>query len=77
MVAVMLSNISNVDDDILNKQHLHMIKTTLKLRLTDIIDCHNDNIIDKHMQVVNLAVKECKNLLLLVHHKMTRNFLSN
>jgi len=54
-----------------------MIKTTLKLRLTDIIDCHNDNIIDKHMQVVNLAVKECKNLLLLVHHKMTRNFLSN
>jgi len=29
------------------------------------------------MQVVNSAVKECKNLLSLIHHKITMNFLSN
>ena len=50
---------------------------TLKLRLTDIISYHDDNIINKCIQVINLTVKECKNLLLLMHHKITRNFLSN
>jgi len=45
----MLCNINNVDDDILNKQHLHIIKTTLKLRLTDIIDCHDDDMINKYI----------------------------
>ncbi len=77
MIAVMLCNISNVDDDILNKWYLYIIKMTLKLRLTDIISYHDDNIINKCIQVINLTVKECKNLLLLMHHKITRNFLSN
>jgi len=54
-----------------------MIKTTLKLRLIDIIDCHNDDMINKCMQVINSTVKEHKDLLLLMHHKMTRNFLLN
>ncbi len=49
----------------------------LKSRLTDIIDCHDDDIINKCIQVVNSAIKKCKNLLLLIHHKMTRNFLLN
>ncbi len=73
----MSHNTNNVDNDMLNKQCLHIIEVILKSRLTDIIDCHDNNIIDKHMQVVNSAVKECRNLLLLMHHKMTRNFLSN
>jgi len=77
MAAVTLSNINNVDDDMLNKWYLYIIEMTLKSRLTDIIDCHNDNMIDKYIQVVNSAVKECRNLLLLMHYKMTRNFLSN
>ncbi len=54
-----------------------MIKTMLKSRLTDIIDCHNDDMINKYVQVVNLIVKECEDLLLLMYHKMTRNFLLN
>jgi len=77
MTAVMLSNMNNVDDDMLNKQCLYMIEMMLKSRLIDIIDCYSDNIIDKHMQVVNSAIKECENLLLLMHYKMTRNFLLN
>jgi len=77
MTAVMFHNISDVDSDIFNKQCLHIIKMTLKLRLTDIIDYYDDDIINKCIQVVNSTVKECKNLLSLMHHKMTRNFLLN
>jgi len=54
-----------------------MIKMTLKSRSVNIIDCHDDNMIDKYVQVINSAVKECEDLLLLVHYKMIRNFLSN
>ncbi len=77
MTVMMLCNINDIDDDILNKWYLHMIKTMLKSRLTDIIDCHNDDMINKYVQVVNLTVKECEDLLLLMYHKMTRNFLLN
>ncbi len=77
MTAVMLCNINDVDDDTLNKWCLYMIKIMLKLRLINIIDCHDDNIINKYVQIINSAVKECKNLLSLMHYKMTRNFLSN
>ncbi len=49
----------------------------LKLRLTDIIDCYDDNIIDKYVQVINSVIKECRDLLSLIHYKITRNFLSN
>ncbi len=49
----------------------------LKLKLMNIIDCHDDDIINKHVQIINSAVKECKDLLLLMHYKMTRNFLLN
>ncbi len=73
----MLCNINNVNDDILNKWYLYMIKMTLKLRLTDIINCYDDDMINKYMQVVNSVIKECKDLLLLMHYKMTRNFLLN
>ncbi len=73
----MLCNINNVDDDMFNKWYLYMIKIMLKSRLMNIIDCHNDNIINKCVQIVNSAVKECENLLLLIHYKMTRNFLLN
>jgi len=54
-----------------------MIETMLKLRLVNIIDCHNDNMINKCMQVINSAIKKCENLLSLMHHKITMNFLSN
>ncbi len=77
MITVMLSNTNNVDDDMLNEWHLHTIKVMLKLRLMNIIDCHSDNMISKYMQVVNSAVKEHRDLLSLMHYKMTRNFLSN
>jgi len=77
MIIMMSYNINDVDNDTLNKQHLHTIEMTLKLKLTDIIDCYDDDMIDKCMQVVNLTVKECKNLLSLMHYKMTRNFLLN
>ncbi len=50
---------------------------TLKLRLTDIIDCHDDNIINKYIQVINLTVKECRDLLLLMCYKIIRDFLLN
>ncbi len=73
----MLCNTNNVNDDILNKWCLHTIKITLKLRLMNIIDCYNDNIINKCMQLINSAVKECEDLLSLMHYKMTRNFLLN
>jgi len=49
----------------------------LKLRLMNIINCHNDDMINKYMQVINSAIKECRDLLLLMHHKMIRNFLLN
>ncbi len=49
----------------------------LKSRLTDIIDCYDDDMINKHMQIINLTVKECEDLLSLIHYKITRNFLSN
>ncbi len=73
----MLSNTNNVDDDMFNKQYLYIIKMTLKLRLMNIIDCHDDNIINKCIQVINSAVKECRDLLSLMHYKITRNFLLN
>jgi len=73
----MLCNINNVDNDMLNKWCLYTIKTMLKSRLTDIIDCYDDNIINKYMQVINLTVKECRDLLSLMYYKITRNFLSN
>ncbi len=77
MTVVMLCNTSNVDDDMLNKQHLYIIEMMLKLRLMNIIDCHDDDIISKCIQVINLTVKECRDLLSLMHYKITRNFLSN
>ena len=77
MITVMLSNTNNVDDDMLNKWCLYMIEMMLKLRSADIIDCHNDNIINKYIQIVNLTVKECRDLLSLIYHKMTRDFLLN
>jgi len=49
MTVVMSHNMNNVDDDILNKQCLYIIKIILKLRLTDIIDCHNNDIINKYV----------------------------
>ncbi len=77
MTAVMLSNINDVDDDIFNKWCLYIIKIMLKLRSVNIIDCYDDNMINKCMQIINLTVKECEDLLSLMHHKMTRNFLLN
>jgi len=49
----------------------------LKSRLIDIIDCYDDDIINKYIQVVNLTIKECRDLLSLMHYKIIRNFLSN
>jgi len=49
MIIMTSYNISNVNSDILSKWCLHIIETTLKLRLTDIIDCHDDNIINKYI----------------------------
>ncbi len=54
-----------------------MIEMMLKLRLMNIINCHDDDMINKCVQVVNLTIKECENLLSLMHYKMTRNFLLN
>jgi len=54
-----------------------MIKMMLKSRLMNIINCHDDNIINKYVQVINSAIKECENLLSLIYYKMTRDFLSN
>jgi len=73
----MLCNINNVNDDILNKQCLYMIEITLKSRLMNIINCYNDDIINKYIQIINSAIKECEDLLLLMHYKITRNFLLN
>ena len=73
----MSHNMNNIDDDTLNKQCLHIIEMMLKSRLTDIIDCYSDNIIDKYVQVINSVIKEHKDLLLLMYYKMTRNFLLN
>ncbi len=77
-MSIMMSyNMSNIDSDTLNKQYLYIIEVILKLRLMNIIDCYDDDIINKCIQVVNLTVKECENLLSLIHYKMTRNFLLN
>jgi len=73
----MLCNTNNVNNDILNKQCLHTIKMTLKSKLMNIIDCHDDDMINKCIQVINLTVKECRDLLSLIHYKIIRNFLSN
>jgi len=73
----MSHNMNDVDDDTLNKWCLHIIKMMLKSRLIDIIDCYGDDIINKYMQVVNLTIKECRDLLSLMHYKIIRNFLSN
>jgi len=54
-----------------------MIKMMLKLRLMNIIDCYSDDMIDKCMQVINLMIKECRDLLLLMHYKMIIDFLLN
>ncbi len=43
----------------------------------NIIDYYDNNIINKCIQIINLTVKECRDLLLLMHYKMTRNFLLN
>jgi len=77
MTAVMFHNINNVDDDTLNKQCLHIIEMTLKLRLMNIINYYDDNIINKYIQVVNSAIKECRDLLSLMCYKIIRNFLLN
>ncbi len=77
MTAVMSCNINDVDDDIFNKQYLYIIKVMLKSRSADMINCYDNNIINKYVQVVNSAVKECRDLLLLMCYKMTRNFLLN
>ena len=77
MTVVMSYNINDVDDNMLDKWHLYIIKMMLKLRLTDIINCHDDDMINKCIQIINLTVKECRDLLLLMHHKMIRNFLLN
>ena len=49
----------------------------LKSRLMNIINYYNDDMINKYVQVVNSVIKECRDLLLLIHYKMTRNFLLN
>ncbi len=58
MIAVMFCNTNNVDDDMLNKWCLYTIKMTLKSRLMNIISCYSDNMINKYVQVINLAIKE-------------------
>jgi len=77
MIVVMSYNISNINDDMFNKWCLYMIEMMLKSRLINIINYHNDDIINKCSQVINLTIKECENLLSLIHYKMTRNFLLN
>ncbi len=77
MTVMMLCNTFNVNNDTLNKQCLHTIKMTLKSKLMNIIDCHDDDMINKCIQVINLTVKECRDLLSLIHYKIIRNFLSN
>ncbi len=77
MIAVMLSNINNVSDDMLNKWYLYIIEIMLKLRSVNIIDCYDDDMIDKCVQVVNSVIKEHEDLLSLMCYKMTRNFLLN
>ncbi len=54
-----------------------MIEMTLKSRLMNVIDCYDDNMISKYVQVINSAIKECKDLLSLMCYKITRNFLLN
>ncbi len=49
----------------------------LKSRLMNIISCYNDDMIDKYVQVINSIIKECRDLLLLMCHKIIRNFLLN
>ncbi len=49
----------------------------LKSRLINIINCYDDDMIDKYVQVINSVIKKCRDLLLLMHHKIIRNFLLN
>jgi len=77
MIAVTSYNINDVDNNMFDKQHLYMIEMMLKSRLTDIINCYDDNIIDKYVQIINLTVKECRDLLSLMHYKIIRDFLLN
>jgi len=70
-------NINNVDSNMLSKWCLYIIKMMLKSRLMNIISCYDDNIINKYVQVVNSTVKECRDLLSLMHYKIIRNFLLN
>jgi len=73
----MLCNMNDINDDMLNKWYLYIIKVMLKLRLMNIINCHNDNIINKCIQIINLTVKEHKDLLSLTYYKIIRDFLLN
>jgi len=77
MFIVMSYNTNNVDDDMLNKWCLYIIEMMLKLRLMNIIDYYDDNMINKYVQIINLTVKEYRDLLSLIHYKITRNFLLN
>ena len=77
MTVVMSYNINDVDDNMLDKWHLYIIKMMLKLRLTDIINCYDDDMINKCIQIINLTVKECRDLLLLMCCKIKRDFLLN
>ncbi len=73
----MSHNMSNVDNDTLNKWCLYIIEMMLKSRLMNIINCYDDDMISKCIQVINSAIKECRDLLSLMHHKMIRDFLLN
>ena len=70
-------NISNINDDMFNKWCLYTIEMMLKSRLMNIIDCYDDDIINKCVQVINSTVKECRDLLSLMYYKIIRNFLLN
>jgi len=77
MTVMMLHNINDVDDDIFNKWCLYTIKMTLKSRSVNIIDCYDDDMINKCVQIVNSVIKECRDLFLLIYYKIIRNFLLN
>ncbi len=50
---------------------------TLKSRSVNIIDCYDDDMINKCVQIVNSVIKECRDLFLLIYYKIIRNFLLN
>ncbi len=49
MTVMTFYNINDVNNDTLNKWCLYTIEMILKLRSADIINCHNNNIIDKYV----------------------------